>query len=76
MIWEIPLKIPAESGTFGEGFTSVNSKMRKTRCCDKTIIYLKIKLKKDFGELFWLWEVVVLCFKWLWNKRSRVYLVT
>jgi hypothetical protein len=54
MIWEIPLKIPAESGTVGEGFTLVNSKMRKTRCCDKTIIYLKIKLKKDFGELFWL----------------------
>ena len=46
MILEIPLKIPAESGTFGEGFTLDNSKMRKTRCCDKTIIYLKIKLKK------------------------------
>ena len=50
MIWEIPLKIPAESGTFGEGFTLVNSKMRKTRCCDKTIIYLKIKLKKTLED--------------------------
>ena len=46
MIWEILLKIPAESDTFGEGFTFVNLKMRKARCYNKTIIYLKIKLKK------------------------------
>ena len=50
MILEIPLKIPAESGTFGEGFTLANSKMRKTRCCEKTIIYLKIKFKKTLQK--------------------------
>ena len=45
IIWEIPLKIPAESDNFGEGFSFVNLKMRKTRCYNKTIIYRKTKLK-------------------------------